>query len=62
MNNRNLVYGEFFRLGIAMSSPWLQAEVTMATQVWDTSGNTMSKPTSLLFNPFFSADKVCHMQ
>ncbi|CAE7244678.1 unnamed protein product [Symbiodinium sp. CCMP2592] len=26
--------------------------------VWDTSGNTMSKPTSLLFNPFFSADKA----
>ena len=30
----------------------------MAAQVWDTSGNTMSKPTSLLFNPFFSTDEA----
>ena len=30
----------------------------MATQVWDTSGNTMSEPTSLLFNPFLSTDEV----
>ncbi|CAE7244689.1 unnamed protein product [Symbiodinium sp. CCMP2592] len=26
--------------------------------VWDTSGNTMSQPTALLFNPFSSADEV----
>ncbi|CAE7244695.1 unnamed protein product [Symbiodinium sp. CCMP2592] len=26
--------------------------------VWDTSGNTMSKPTSLLFNPFLSTDEA----
>ena len=30
----------------------------MATQVWDTSGNTMSKPTSLLFDPFLYTDEA----
>ncbi|CAE7911298.1 unnamed protein product [Symbiodinium necroappetens] len=33
-------------------------ESLFLVQVWDTSGNTMSKPTSLLFNPFFSTDEV----
>ncbi|CAE7246414.1 unnamed protein product [Symbiodinium microadriaticum] len=37
---------------------FLDEPMPATSTVWDTSSNTMSIPTALLFNPFFSADEV----